>query len=387
MSILYIRDELNERWLPCVSEIDALPDVYVADGVLDGHVLMYDDNSGSPRWSSGSLAAGGGTSDVQSLDDLDDVTAGSPANNQILQFNESSGQWEAVSQSGSAGDMYKSVYDQNDDGVVDDSERLGNQLPSYYSPATHDHNDVYYTKPDLKDSSGSGQVHWDNVTNTPSTYAPSAHNTSHENNGSDEISVAGLSGVLADAQNANKLLTRDLDTVGTPADGQVMVWRTASSKWMYEDQTGGSGGDGGSSGSGFAPVWEDLTSQVPDVADHFDTSYTFELGTLAVFYNGIQQQMSKVTEDGDGGGFTTLFSPVSGDKLVAFYHREVGGVGPDTIAIKEQDASPALSGIHTLIVGNGDLSDEGSGFARLLTAADVTIGPSDQDVLMMQIFS
>lgn len=33
------------------------------------------------------------------------------------------------------GDMHKSVYDQGDIGVVDDSQRLGGQLPSYYEPA------------------------------------------------------------------------------------------------------------------------------------------------------------------------------------------------------------------------------------------------------------
>ena len=35
-----------------------------------------------------------------------------------------------------AGDMLKSVYDVNDDGVVDDSEKLGGQLPSYYAKAS-----------------------------------------------------------------------------------------------------------------------------------------------------------------------------------------------------------------------------------------------------------
>ena len=33
------------------------------------------------------------------------------------------------------GDMHKSVYDQGDIGVVDDSQKLGGQLPSYYEPA------------------------------------------------------------------------------------------------------------------------------------------------------------------------------------------------------------------------------------------------------------
>ncbi|MHA2084003.1 MAG: hypothetical protein ACXABD_09635, partial [Candidatus Thorarchaeota archaeon] len=254
MSILYIRDELNERWLPCVENVGSIPNVNILDAVEDGHALLYEDNSGSPRWTSGSV--GGGSASY--LDDLLDVDLTSPSGGEILVYNQSTSKWENTAQSGSAGDMYKSVYDQNDDGVVDNSEQLGGQNPSYYAVATHVHHDLYFTKPDLIDSAGSGAVHWDNVTNKPSEYTPSDHASTHENTGGDEISVAGLSGVLADAQNANKLLTRDLDTVASPADGQVMVWRTASSKWMYENQTGGSNGNG-SSGSGFAPVWEDLT--------------------------------------------------------------------------------------------------------------------------------
>ena len=35
------------------------------------------------------------------------------------------------------GDMYKSIYDLNDSGVVDDSEKLNGQLPSYYLSRTN----------------------------------------------------------------------------------------------------------------------------------------------------------------------------------------------------------------------------------------------------------
>lgn len=33
----------------------------------------------------------------------------------------------------SKGDMYKSIYDSNNDGVINDSDRLGGQLPTYYA--------------------------------------------------------------------------------------------------------------------------------------------------------------------------------------------------------------------------------------------------------------
>lgn len=45
------------------------------------------------------------------------------------------------------GDMVKASYDRNGDGVVDDSERLGGQLPAFYATASHEHSD----KADLVD--------------------------------------------------------------------------------------------------------------------------------------------------------------------------------------------------------------------------------------------
>lgn len=45
------------------------------------------------------------------------------------------------------GDMVKASYDRNGDGVVDDSERLGGQLPAFYATASHEHPD----KADLVD--------------------------------------------------------------------------------------------------------------------------------------------------------------------------------------------------------------------------------------------
>ena len=41
------------------------------------------------------------------------------------------------------GDMSKSVYDANGNGVVDNAEKLGGHAASYFSPATHNHDGVY----------------------------------------------------------------------------------------------------------------------------------------------------------------------------------------------------------------------------------------------------
>lgn len=64
-----------------------------------------------------------------------------------------------------AGDMTKAVYDADDNGKVDDSEKLEGS-----------------TKAQVQD------------------HAPKAHKVSHQNGGADEINVAGLSGELANNQ-------------------------------------------------------------------------------------------------------------------------------------------------------------------------------------------
>lgn len=58
------------------------------------------------------------------LDDLNDVVISAPSNGQIIQYNATSGKWENVSPSALGGDMLQSVYDVDNDGVVDSSEKL-----------------------------------------------------------------------------------------------------------------------------------------------------------------------------------------------------------------------------------------------------------------------
>jgi hypothetical protein len=59
---------------------------------------------------------------------------------------------------------------------------------------------------------------------------PQGHHATHENGGSDQISVAGLSGVLATKQDADKLQGRAVDSTA-PSDGQVLTWDNAGNKW------------------------------------------------------------------------------------------------------------------------------------------------------------
>ena len=48
--------------------------------------------------------------------------------------------WAKQAQGASqGGDMQKTIYDIDDNGIVDDSEKLGGQLPEYYAKANHNH--------------------------------------------------------------------------------------------------------------------------------------------------------------------------------------------------------------------------------------------------------
>lgn len=82
--------------------------------------------------------------------------------------------WQWFSPSAGSGDMLKSVYDPDNDNMVDYAEYAYsvdwdyiNGKPSTYPPESHNHNSLYYTKTELNTSGAGGQVHWDNVTNKP----------------------------------------------------------------------------------------------------------------------------------------------------------------------------------------------------------------------------
>jgi len=82
----------------------------------------------------------------------------------------------------------------------------------------------------------------------PVTFPPLgglAHAATHEDGGTDEIDVTGLSGLLADPQDAGSVLGVAVDDSAI-GDGKVLVFRTASGDLEYEAASGGvSDGDKG----------------------------------------------------------------------------------------------------------------------------------------------
>lgn len=84
-------------------------------------------------------------------------------------------------------------------------------------------------------------IYVEHLESTPTPANLSSHASTHQNNGADEISVAGLSGALADAQNAGQLQGRDVDSAA-PSDTNVLTWSVAANKWAPAAGGGGGGG-------------------------------------------------------------------------------------------------------------------------------------------------
>lgn len=78
---------------------------------------------------------------------------------------------------GGSGDMSKSVYDTDNDGVVDDSDKLGGQLPSYYARASHSHSEYAPLSHTHSEYAPTGHTHTEYapVQHTHTEYAPAGH--------------------------------------------------------------------------------------------------------------------------------------------------------------------------------------------------------------------
>jgi hypothetical protein len=64
---------------------------------------------------------------------------------------------------------------------------------------------------------------------------PLTHKTSHQDGGSDEISVAGLSGLLADKQDALKIQGHAV-TETALGNNKILVYKTSGDQFVYEDK-------------------------------------------------------------------------------------------------------------------------------------------------------
>lgn len=88
-------------------------------------VSSFNGRTGAVMLTSADVTGALGYTPPTTLDGLNDVTISAPANAQVLTYNSTTGQWENQTPAGGGGggDMDKSTYDVDNDGVVDSAER------------------------------------------------------------------------------------------------------------------------------------------------------------------------------------------------------------------------------------------------------------------------
>ena len=145
------------------------------------------------------------------------------------------------------------------------------------------------------------------------------HSSEHQDGGVDELNVGGLSGVLADRQDASKLQGRDVQDV-TPSDLDVLTWSDSNSRWEPAAPTGGGGtygsefqeeeSDGESSYSGNDWVEKVSLSSGSIPAGKYRIGWSFEFSTNSSSMTGYARiQQDDTTELGE---LDIRVSPTSG---------------------------------------------------------------------------
>jgi len=149
---------------------------------------------------------------------------------------------------------------------VPDSDKLDGHDASYFATASHNHDDRYYTETELNTDGGGGAVHWNNITNKPSTYTPSSHNHvkaditdfAHTHPGSDITSQVG-----------------DADTVdGKHASEFALVSHNHDDRYYTESELKNSGGGG-------EVHWDNITNK-PSIGG---SSFTYSVANISFSYN------------------------------------------------------------------------------------------------------
>lgn len=142
---------------------------------------------------------------VGTLGSLTNVNASSPTIGQVLQWSGTA--WINATLGGGSGDMMRSVYDTDNNGIVDNSEKLNNQAASYYlSRTNHTGTQSVSTITGLATVATSGS--YNDLSNKPSI------------------------------PNALSSLTTDV-LISTPTSGQVLQWN--GTKWANTTLAAGSG--------------------------------------------------------------------------------------------------------------------------------------------------
>lgn len=195
--------------------------------------------------------------------------------------------------------------------------------------------------------------------------APGSHASTHQDGGGDEISVAGLSGVLADGQKAAELGTTgasvNVDSAAPPSNGQVLT-ATGATTATWQDPSGGGGShastheDGGAdeiSVAGLSGVLVD--------AQKADTIITTDPATLTVATIADGEVLVR--------SGTTITSQAAGAPSAHASSHADGGA--DELTVQDLGSGVAASGkvLETDGSGGWSLIDTPSGSSSAVAAA------------------
>jgi hypothetical protein len=147
---------------------------------------------------------------------------------------------------GGGGDMLKSVYDTGDNGIVDNSEKLEGSTKAEvqdHNPKAHSLAGAQHTADTLANLNA--KVSDATLDGSGASRTPTAHKTSHENGGSDEISIEGLDGSPAQkaaasglaSLNASSKVLQQPESItdhlqGTPGEG--VYDKACNANWAYD---------------------------------------------------------------------------------------------------------------------------------------------------------
>lgn len=203
--------------------------------------------------------------------------------------------------------------------------RTGGTAPT--SPPAYSPSDSYVAIPD----GDAGSINGVNVGGTPTTTNQTLVYNSSTTQW--EVSQVTLSGDVTGAANANtvvKLQGRNLSS-SAPSSGQALVWNNTSSQWE----------PGSATGSANIDVLKDGSA----------------IGTRSKlnFITGSNTTLT-VTDNSGASRVDVTVAATTGSSLI----------------VEEQDGTPSVSGVTKIKVGNGDLTNNGSGVVSIKTAADVT---------------
>jgi len=237
-----------------------------------------------------------------------------------------------------SGDHVSTGFLRNGTGIVIDYNDASNFVlinVSGYSLLGHTHDDRYYTETELSTSGGGGQVHWDNVTSTPTGFTPVSH--THP------------STQISDFTEAVQ------DVVGTNAGSTGFLRNGSGIAWNYND-----GSDTLSVGVTGTPS-SLITDFANAVSDQVDTTLAAGTG-IVLSYNG---------------GTNTLTIDTSGYSLLN--HTHVWSNITDASATASLSELAYLSGVTagTASANRAVVLDSNkniNGIGTITTTGNVTVG-------------